>query len=314
MHRLDRWQRRHGWAGFAVGVGRKYTEDGVPAHGARLAYYAFLSVFPLLLAFVSVVGFALQGHPDRRQEVLDSAFADMPVLGPFIRSDVGVIGGSGIALALGVGLALWAGLAVTVAMSQALDQVWSVPQVDRPSYAGRRLRGLALLVTGGVGLVASAIVGGAAASGRLGDVVATVGALLGAVGLDALILLGAFWLLTARRGRVGELLPGVLVAALGLLVLQALGGWYVQTVISNARDTYGVFATVIGLLSWLTLASQLVLIAAEINAVRALELWPRSLTGPMTDADRRALERYALAALRDSRERIVVHWIDEDEP
>jgi hypothetical protein len=34
----------------------------------------------------------------------------------------------------------------------------------------------------------------------------------------------------------------------------------------------------------------------------------------MTDADRRALERYALAALRDSRERIVVHWIDEDEP
>lgn len=45
----------------------------------------------------------------------------------------------------------------------------------------------------------------------------------------------------------------------------------------------GLFATVIGLLSWVSLAAQIVLIAAEINAVRSTGLWPRSLRGAMTD-------------------------------
>lgn len=102
-------------------------------------------------------------------------------------------------------------------------------------------------------------------------------------------------------------------AALGLLALQALGGWYVDAAISRATQTYGLFATVIGLLSWLTLAAQLLLIAAEVNAVRSLGLWPRSLRGPMTPADRKALERYARSALHDRRERIRVLW-PQDHP
>ena len=87
-----------------------------------------------------------------------------------------------------------------------------------------------------------------------------------------------FRLLASERRSLGELLPGVIVATVGLLVLQTLGGWYVNTAIANASDTYGVFATVIALLSWLSLAAQLILIAAEVNAVAALRLWPRSLT------------------------------------
>ena len=101
-------------------------------------------------------------------------------------------------------------------------------------------------------------------------------------------------------------------AAVGLLILQALGGRYVEATIGRATDTYGLFATVIGLLSWLSLAAQLILIAAELNAVRALGLWPRSLTGPLTAADRRALEGYARAATHDRRATISVRWAAED--
>jgi hypothetical protein len=94
----------------------------------------------------------------------------------------------------------------------------------------------------------------------------------------------------------------------GLYALQSLGAWYVQATIARASDTYGLFATVIGLLSWLSLAAHLILVSAEVNAVRVLHLWPRSLRGPLTPADARALEGYAERARRVPGERIVVQW------
>ncbi len=311
LDRIDRWQRRRRWTAVIVGVGRKYSEDGAARDGARIAYYAFFSIFPLMLAFVSILGFVLDDRPGLRQDILDSAYADMAVIGPLIRDDVGSIGGSGIALALGILVALWAGLGVTLALGQALDRVWAVPRLEQPGFVARRLRGGAALLVGGLGIVASAILGGVATSGHLGPTGASVVSILVSLAVDALILLGAFRLLTAASVRLRDLLPGVVLAALGLLALQALGGWYVDAAIGRASDTYGLFATVIGLLSWLSLAAQLILVTAEVNAVLSLGLWPRSLTGAATDADRVALGRYARAALRDPRERIAVSWVDD---
>jgi DNA-binding NarL/FixJ family response regulator len=77
---------------------------------------------------------------------------------------------------------------------------------------------------------------------------------------------------------------------------------------SVAASTAG--AAVIGLLSWLWLTAQLLLIAAEVNAVRADRLWPRSLGGALTDADHRALERAAAMAQSDPRQRIAVTFDD----
>ena len=98
----------------------------------------------------------------------------------------------------------------------------------------------------------------------------------------------------------------MLVCAAGLLVLLAVGAAYVQATVQRASATYGLFAAVIGLLSWLWLMAQLLLISAEVNAVRAEHLWPRSLDGPLTAADLRALERAAAMAQSDPRQRIAV--------
>jgi YihY family inner membrane protein len=299
-------------AAVIVGVGRKYSEDGAARDGARIAYYAFFSVFPLMLAFVSIIGFVLDDRPDLRRDILESAYADMPVIGPLVRDDVGVISGSGVALALGVLLAVWAGLGVTVALGQALDRVWGIPPLEQPGYVARRLRGCAAVLVGGLGLVASAVLGGTATSGHLGGAGVTVISIVLSLAVDAFILTGTLWVLTATAQRLRDLLPGVVLAAVGLLALQGLGGWYVDNAIGRASDTYGLFATVIGLLSWLSLAAQLILIAAELNAVLSLGLWPRSLTGPMTGADRIALGRYARSALRDPRQRIMVTWARDE--
>jgi uncharacterized BrkB/YihY/UPF0761 family membrane protein len=309
LERLDRWQRRRRCTAFPVAVAVKFTEDRATRHATRIAYYAFFSVFPLLLAFVSIVGFVLQGDPGRRADVLDSAYAELPVVGPLVRSDIGTITGSGAALAVGIAVALWAGLGVTIALGQALDETWNVAPLDQLGYLARRVRGLAVLAISGLAILAGSALGGAATGGGLGGSAwVAVAGLAGSLAVDAAALLAGFRLLASARRPVAELLPGVLVATGGLLVLQALGAWYVTAAIGRASNTYGLFATVIGLLSWLSLAAQLILVAGEVNAVAALRLWPRSLAGALTPADVRALERYADSAQRDPRAPIDVRW------
>jgi hypothetical protein len=83
--------------------------------------------------------------------------------------------------------------------------------------------------------------------------------------------------------------------------LQQLGGFVVRR-LANATDVYGTFAVVIGLLTWFHLLGQLTLLAAEINVVRQRRLYPRRLLGDkLTDGDRRALEGYLAAQVRDRR-------------
>src|SRR4051794_1798356 len=106
LGRFDRWQRRRRWTAVIVGVGRKYSEDGAARDGARIAYYAFFSVFPLMLAFVSILGFVLDDRPGLRQDILDSVYADMAVIGPLIRDDIGSIRGGRCAPAPGLPLVL----------------------------------------------------------------------------------------------------------------------------------------------------------------------------------------------------------------
>ena len=126
--------------------------------------------------------------------------------------------------------------------------------------------------------------------------------------VDAAVLLAVFWLYTARPLRLRDLLPGVAIAALGVVALQSIAGWYFEHAVERADDTYGTFALVIGLLSWFLLLAQLLLLSAEVNVVLRRRLWPRALTGDLGEPDRRALRLAAEAARRDESEEIAVRF------
>ena len=97
-------------------------------------------------------------------------------------------------------------------------------------------------------------------------------------------------------------------------LLQWLGDWYVARQLSRASATYGTFALVIGLLSWLYLASTVTLLAAELNVVRARRLWPRSLAPPpLGRPDERALEGLAKQEERLPDQRVEVSFGGDDE-
>src|SRR5581483_9988831 len=109
-----------------------------------------------------------------------------------------------------------------------------------------------------------------------------------------------------------ELWPGIALAAVGWEVLQSVGGIYVAHVVRGASQTYGTFATVIGLIAWLYLGARAVVYAAEINVVLTRGLWPRSIMDPPEPADRRARAALARMEERDDKETIGVTFHPSD--
>jgi membrane protein len=305
---VDAWQRRHALAGFPVAVLRKFGEDRAASLAALVAYYAFFSLFPLLLALVSVLGFVLEGNPSLQREIVDTALGRIPVIGAQLGGEIEPLTGSGIALAVGLAGALWAGLGVTVAFGRAFAEIWDVPRLEQPSGLRSRVRGLGVLVILATTLVAATVGTGVAVGGAVSAPVERVAAVVASVGVNVLVFLTIFALLTPGPRHIRALLPGVAVAAFGWLVLQTVGAWYVDHVIAGASATYGVFALVIGLLSWFWLAAQLVLVAAEVNVVLFWRLWPRSMAGDLEPADERAMRRFAEARRLDRREEISVEF------
>lgn len=304
---IDAWQRRRRWAAFAFGVLKKFGDDQAGNLAALVAYYSFFSIFPLLLVMTTVLGWVLASNPDLEDQLLDSALAQFPVIGDQLRDNVGGLPGSGLAFAIGLIGALWAGMGAMMAMQTALNGVWNVPMKRRANLLVARLRALAMLVLFGLAVavltISSSLVRGAPDLPFLGT---TLSFAL-SFGLGIVLFLGAFHLLTDAHTTWRDLVPGAVLAAAAWAILQLVGDAFVRHWVEGSTTTTGVFAVVIGLLSWLYLQAQLTVLAAEVNVVRREHLWPRSLTGrDLGDGDRRALARYAAVEQRVEGEDLTV--------
>jgi uncharacterized BrkB/YihY/UPF0761 family membrane protein len=136
-----------------------------------------------------------------------------------------------------------------------------------------------------------------------------LGGILLALAVNLLLFFAAFRLLTSEEVDTGDLVPGVIVGAVLLQILQHVGGYYVDHVLRHTKQTSGLFAFVLGLLTWLYLGGQVTLLAAEINVVSARRLWPRSFfSDPLLDADRRALTASAEVEERIQEENVEVSF------
>src|SRR4051812_33914187 len=110
LARVDRLQRRHAPLAVPFAVVKKFGEDQAGNLAALVAYYSFFSIFPLLLVFVTVVGFVLQDNVEAQTKLLDSALSQFPIVGDQIKDNMGAMQGNGLALLIGVLAALWGGL------------------------------------------------------------------------------------------------------------------------------------------------------------------------------------------------------------
>jgi YihY family inner membrane protein len=305
---VDRYQRRRAWLSIPFAVVKRYGESDVGNLAATLAYYGFFSVFPLLLVLSSVGGYLLQDQPDLQDRVLGSAFSQFPVVGEELRNNVGSIQGSGFAVVVGLVLAVWAGIGGIRAAQHAMDTVWDVPRKRRPGTP--KSIGIALLTL----LVLAAFIVATAAitflTGLAGAASIAVGVAVSAI-VNVLFFALGYRVLTTADVTWRQVAPGAALAGIAWTILFSIGGWLVSDRISSSGHIYGTFAVVIGLLGWIYLGAQIALLGAVTNVVISNRLWPRSLRGEMTSADRLALRRSAGQEERRGDEDVDVSF-DED--
>jgi YihY family inner membrane protein len=306
VHRFDDFQQRHRWSAIPMAVVRKFGDDQGGNLAALVSYYAFFSLFPLLLVLVTVLGFVLQGDTSAQKAIEKSVLSQFPIIGTQIHANA--LHGQVVALVVGIVTSLLGGLGVTQAARNAFDRVWAVPFKHRPNFWQSRLRGLALLTSLGALFVLATAVSGLVSSG-LGGSLLKIASILVSLLLNFALFLAAFRLLTAASVGTSQLWPGVALAGVLWEILQLVGGYYIGHVFKHSTSTYGTFGLVIALLVWLHLGAQVTIYSAELNVVVSRRLWPRSLLGPPSEpADKKTLTALAKVEERHEEEQVDVEF------
>jgi membrane protein len=259
---LDRLVERFGWLRTPVAVHRRVGDVGGGPLASSIALAGFLSLFPLLLVGVAVLGFVSAGDTDFAANAVD----ELGVTGRAADQVLDVLHNAEdsrrAASALGLAGLTWAGLAVVGTLEQALDATWQVK--GRPGWKAK-LIDLGWLVGAGLLFLGSLSLGPLATALPGPAVVPTVA--LGLV-LDTVLFLWMFRALTAVAVPWSDHLPGAIAGAVGLEVLKVLGGIYVPRAVASSSALYGSLGSVFAILAWLALSARLVVYASALNVVR----------------------------------------------
>jgi membrane protein len=175
-----------------------------------------------------------------------------------------------------------------------LNHVAGVAYRALPSLVGAYLRVLAVVLLLLAGVLAG---GGLAVAGAAVPRLDAYERLLAALGTGLAgftVLLFGVRVLLLRNAPLAKLWRPAAAGGLLLAVVLHVGGPVLTQLVKKAGPVYGAFATVAGLFTLLYLVSQVLVLIAEISAVRQARLWPRALD-PATpaEADERALSMLA---------------------
>jgi membrane protein len=249
------------------------TADGFRRHlsmrnAAVITYYGFLSVFPLFMVASAVLALLLRTNEGLKEEILNTAVAQFPVIGTQIRDESGALQGSLVAVVIGLLVTLWAATRAFVGLQSAFDDAWEIALNARANIFVTRLRALA-----GVGIIGTAILGATvvsalAAAANL-PILSRGGLAVATVAINVAVLITMIRTLTAAKVTWSMAVPGAVLGGIGFGVLQITGATIVSRYLASASDTTGVFGTVFALLGWLNLHAILTISAVELNAALA---------------------------------------------
>jgi membrane protein len=228
-----------------------------------VALQIFLSLIPLLLVAIAIVGFIAGGDVTFAGDVID--FLGLPADGEAARTLRTTIENAEesrrAASIIGVLGLLWRGLAVVAAVQRAIDNVWQT----RSEGLKDKLRAVLWLV--GAGLI---FVSSFAVTTVLNFLPGFLAPLSIVVGLA--VNLGLYLWKFSELGRlpVGwrALLPGAVVCAVGFEILKLVGTLYVPRLVAGSSALYGSLGIVIAILAWLAFFGRLLVYGAVINVLR----------------------------------------------
>lgn len=305
--RVDNYQRTHRIPGFIYAIIKKYGEDNGGYLSAVITYYGLLSLFPLLIVFTTLTQLVLKDNSPLRNRVSTSAAHYFPVIGNQLQHAVHSPKKTGIALFISLLVTLYGARGGASAFQYALNVLWRTSPLRQPPFLKNMLRGFGIIGTAGGGLVLAAILSSYTAVLGGGVIIKILVTLLSAAILWLTFII-LFKLAVGGNKHVRDVRLGAAVAAIGLQILQTAGSAILAHELKGLNSIYGTFALVIGLLFWIYLQAQVILYAAEVDVVRADHLYPRSLQGQLTESDKLAYTKYALAAKQHKDQTISVRF------
>jgi membrane protein len=268
---------RQSWTGVLKRTFKEFKEDNLTDWAAALTYYGVLSVFPMLIALVSILGFI---GTSATQPLLDNLGTVAPgpakdIFTSAIQNIQKNQGAAGLAAILALALALWAASGYVAAFMRASNSIYDVEE-GRPIWKTAPVRFGTTLVLVILLVVAAVIVvftGGLAQ--QVGNLIG-----LGSTFLDVwaiakwpvllLIVSLMFALLywaapNAKTGGFKWVTAGGIVGVVLWIVASAAFAFYVAN-FGSYNKTYGAMAGVIVFLVWLWVSNVAILLGAEFNA------------------------------------------------
>ncbi|MEV0902595.1 YihY/virulence factor BrkB family protein [Actinoplanes sp. NPDC049802] len=283
LRRLDDLQRRRPVLGFPYAVICKYSDDYGLREAALITYYGFLSLFPILLLGVAVVSRVLASRPELRRELIAAIVP--PGLQPGIEASMADLSASRTALIAGLIGLVFSGLGVVLSAYETLNHLAAVPIRRRAGVVSRYLRAAAGLI---VILIAAVAAGALTVAGGSGP------GLIGEAAVVFAALLVLTRLLLMRRAPMRAVWPAAAIGAVAVTGALSLAAAVLPGMVQRAGRVYGAFAGAAGIFTLLYLLSNVLVIAAEVAAVRHARLWPRALDPARpTEADARAMRLLA---------------------
>jgi membrane protein len=268
---------KRSWWGTLKRTGKEFQEDNLTDWAAALTYYGVLSIFPALLALVSILGLVGDSAtqplidnlgkvaPGQAKEIFTSAIENLQ------KSS----GAAGIAFIIGLAIALWSASGYVAAFMRASNAIYDVGE-GRPIWKTlptRVLTTVVLLLMLAIVAVGVTFTGGLAE--QAGKVIGVEGTAITVwniakwpVILAVVITMFAilYWASpNVKHPKFRWISPGSVVAVVLWIVASAAFAFYVAN-FGSYNKTYGALAGVIVFLLWLWISNIAVLLGAEFNA------------------------------------------------
>ncbi len=274
-----------GWWPTIKRTAKEFQEDNLTDWAAALTYYGLLSLFPALIAMVSLIG--IFGDPRSTTESLTEIISEIGPAsaaetfeGP-IKSITENSGTAGIALILGLLVSLWSASGYTGAFMRASNVIYETPE-GRPFW---KLRPLQLLVTLAMIILLTLLAVSLVLTGPVVEAVA--GPLgIGSTAVDVwniakwpvmalvfLLMIAVLYYASPNVKLRGFkwVTPGSLVAIVVWIVASALFAFYVSN-FGSYDKTYGTLGGLIALLVWFWISNLAILFGHQLNAERERSL------------------------------------------
>jgi len=269
--------RARSWAGVFRRTFSEFRADNLTDLAAALTYYGILSIFPALIALVSILG--LIGH-SATQPLIENLGKVAPgaaksVFTSAIQNLNKSQGAAGVIFIAGLAGALWSASGYVAAFMRASNAIYDVEE-GRPIWWTLPVRigvtvvtvlllalsSVAVVVTGGLAKQVGNLVGVGSSAVQVWDIAKWPVLVI----LVSFMLAILYWAApNVKHPGFRWLSPGGLLAVALWLVASGAFALYVAN-FSSYNKTYGALAAVVVFLVWLWISNVAILLGAEFNA------------------------------------------------